>query len=250
MNSVSWALPSGAPKKDSKIGDDILDHDLDEGEVHNPMNRARILTGLHNRRELVNAQIEGGFAFHGFESSQNPSSSSKQVRIALEPVNCAPPQEIKLARFPKTVREPDFVKKQTIDVKADKHRGDEKLNHIPNLREDWGNDEKWTAYRRADHVFVAPSDISAVELHGWYVVFSTFGPGYSTSKHILAEGKGKHVHDDFFIAKVSSRPDGQGWTAYVDMPKEFWTVEEKGEKVYECKLAQTGTSMTASLFVW
>ncbi len=243
-------LPIDSPEKDSKIGDDILDHDLDEGEVYNPVNRTTNLTGLHTQtyRELVKAQMEGGSAFSGSGYSQNASSSSEQARIAPEPLNCAPPQEVLLARFPKSNPVPDSVVKQTIDVKADKHYHDAKLGHIPDFRQDWGNGEKWTLHRRADRVHVDPSDIEEVKLHGCYVVFATFGQGYSKSEHKYFEGKGKHVHDDFFIAKIQTRPDGQGWTAYVDMPNEFWTAKAKdGKKVYECRLVERNKSMLASM---
>ena len=195
--------------------------------------------------------MEDGFAYNASGYPQSASSSSKQASTAPEPLSCAPPQEIQLARFSKNELLPDPVTKQTIDVKADKHIRDAKLNHIPDFREDWGNGDKWTVHRRADRVYVAPSDISEVKLHGWYVVFTTFGPGYSKSEHIHVEGKGKHVHDDFFIAKLGQRSDSQGWTNYVDMPNEFWTVKaDDGRKVYECKLAQYNKSMTESLIEW
>lgn len=244
-------LPIDSPEKDSKIGDDILDHDLDEGEVHNPVNRANILTGLHTHRELVEAQMQGGLAFSSSRYSQDASSNSEQARTAPEPLNCAPPQEVLLARFPKKDLVPNSVVKQTIDVKADKHYHDAKLSHIPDFRKDWGDGEKWTLHRRADRVYVDPSDIEEVKLHGCYVVFATFGQGYSKSEHKYFEGKGKHVHDDFFIAKIQKRPDDQGWTAYVDMPNEFWTAKTKGgKKVYECRLVERNKSMLDSLFEW
>lgn len=159
-------LPIVGPKKEPKIGENILDHDLDEGEAHNPVDRVRILTGQHTHRELAEAQMDGGFAFSGNVCSHNAPSSSKKALTGPEPLSCAPPQTIRVVKFPKERIEPVFVWKQTIDVKAEQHQGDAKLGHIPDFCEDWGDDERWELYRRACYVFVASKDIPEVKLHG------------------------------------------------------------------------------------
>ena len=245
------------PRRESKIGEDILDHDLDEGEVYNPMNRAKILTGQQTHRDLAEAQMEGGFAhggygFSGYGSgygySPNASGSSNQVQSAPEPLDCAPPQTIRVVRFPKDDIEPSFVWRQTVDVKADRHHGDAKLNHIPNFREDWGPNANWKVYRMAYRVFVAPEDIQEEKLHGRYFIFVTRDPGYEKSTHKLTGGYRRHIHEDLFIAKVGTYPDRNGWTNYVNVPDEFLSATTKdGRKLYGCRLAETKRSMIESI---
>lgn len=244
-------MPIVAPNKESKIGENILEHDLDEGEVHNPMNRVKILTGQHTHRDLAEAQIEGVFAFSRSGYSHNASSSSKQACTGPKPLDCAPPQTIRVVKFPKEKIKPILVWKQTVDVTADKHQGDAKLGHIPDFREDWGDGERWELYRRACYVYVAPKDIPEVKLHGWYVIFATYDPGYDKNTHKLIAGYGRHIHEDIFIAKIGTYPDADGWTVYVDMPDEFLsTTTESGRKVYEINLSETNNYMMTPLLGW
>ncbi|CAD6589195.1 MAG: hypothetical protein ASARMPRED_003960 [Alectoria sarmentosa] len=247
----SKALPVVGPRNEPKFGQNVLDHDLDGGEVRNPLNRVKIHTGQHTHRDLAEAQMEGSFAFKDNRYTHNVSDSSKEAWAAPEPVNCAPPQAIRVARFPKKESEPCLVLKQTTDVKAEKHHGDAKLGHIPDFREDWGDGERWYLYRRAYYVHVGPEDIPDVKLHGWYVVFATWDPGYEKSTHKFIEGYGRHVHEDFFVAKINTYPDSHRWTAYVDMPEEFLSTTTKdGWKLYQSLLVETNTSMIGPLYGW
>lgn len=238
-------------KKESRIGENILDHDLDEGEVQNPMNRVKIFTGQDTHRDLAEAQMEGGFAFSGSGTSYNAPASSNQPWSAPNPLDCAPPQTIRVVRFPKEDVKPTFAERQTVDVKADKHHGDAKLNHVPDFREDWGSGESWHSYRKAYRVFVDPNDVPEVKLHGTYVVFATYHPSYENSTHRLFKGQGRHVREDFFIAKIGKYRDGNGWTVYVDMPVEFLSARTKdGFSLWERGLASIRSSMVGLLRTW
>lgn len=242
-------LPIGGLQRDPRIGENILDHDLDEGDVHNPMSRVETLTGYQIHQNLAEAQMEGGFAFSGNGYSRSTAGSSKQTRTAPKPLNCAPPQTVRVVRFPKEDIEPTFVLRRTIDVKADRHHGDAKLGHIPDFREDWGHEESWKEYRKAYYVFVAPQDVPEEKLHGLYVVFVTYDPCYKKSTHRLIEGYGRHIYEDIFIAKIERYPDGNRWTNYVNMPDEFLSATTKGgRKLYACRLAETNNSMIGAIF--
>ena len=231
-------------KKEPRIGENILDHDLDEGEVRNPMNQVKIFTGQDTHRDLAEAQMEGGFTFSGSGHSYNALGSSDQACSTSEPLNCAPPKNVRVVRFPKESDVPIFEKRQTVDVKADKHHGDAKLNHIPDFREDWGNGDSWQLHRKAYRVHVGSADISDVELHGTYVVFATYDPSYGPSTHKMFIGQGRHVHKDFFIAKIGKYRDGNGWTVYVDMPDEFLSPRPKD------RLESIRSSMVGLLRTW
>ena len=263
MHSVPKPLPVVGPRKDPKalriddrtkeplIGENILNHDLDEGEAHNPMNRVRILTGHDTYGNPAESQMEGGFAFSGSRYSYNPSSSSNQASHAPEPLNYAPPKTIRIVRFPKDDAEPIFTERQTIDVKADEHIDDAKLNHIADFREDWGNDKSWRIHRKAYPVFVGPEDIPEVKFHGTYVVFATYDPSYEKSTHRIFRGEGRHVRKDFFIAKTGKYRDRNKWTNYLDMPDDFLSARtDDGFCLWECCLADVRNSMIGLLRTW
>lgn len=142
------------------------------------------------------------------------------------------------------------VERYTVDVKAEKdcHK-DAGINHIPDFRGDWGSGDKWTLYRRAYRTFVTAQDIKEEELHGYYVIFVTHDPGYEKNKHKIFEGKGRHIHDDFFIAKIGRRVDAKRWTRYIDMPDQFFSATtEDGKKVYEVCLLETAKDMLGALY--
>ena len=215
------------------------------------MNRVKLLSGQDTHRELAEAQMEGGFAFSGSRGSRSASASSNQLWNAPESLNCAPPQTIRIVRFPKEDVKPTFAERQTVDVKADKHHDDAKLNHIPDFREDWGDGESWHSYRKAYRVYVGPNDISEVKLHGTYVVFATYHPSYNPSTHSMFRGQGRHVHEDFFIAKIGKYRDGNGWTVYVDIPVEFLSARTNdGFSLWECGLPSIRSSMVGLLRTW
>lgn len=256
-------MPTVGPRKEPKalriddrtkepmIGENILNHDLDEGEVHNPMNRVRILTGHDTHRDLAESPVKGGFTFSGSRYSYNASGSSSQALNAPEPLNCAPPRTIRIVRFPKDATEPIFAERQTIDVKTDEHIGDAKLNHIPDFRQDWGNGESWHLHRKAYRVHVGPEDISEIRFHGTYVVFATYDPSYERSTHRIFRGEGRHVRKDFFIAKIGKYRDANRWTVYVDMPDEFLSARtENGVCLWECGLIDVHNSMIGLLRTW
>ena len=167
--------------------------------------------------------------------------------IAPEALDFAPPQDIRVVRFPKDQLEPQFVSKQTVDVTADEHHEDANLGHIPDFRQDWGYGDEWCQHRRAYRVYVAPQDIPEPKLHGWYVVFATRDPSYQKSTHRVIAGEGRHIHEDFFIAKIGTYHKN-GWTVYVDMPDEFKSAKTKeGRVVYQIILAEGKTSMLGPL---
>ena len=140
------------------------------------------------------------------------------------------------------------VERYTVDVKVDIFHEDAKLTHIPDFREDWGPGEKWTLHRRAYRTFVTHEDIDERELHGHYVIFATHCPGYEKNKHKIFKGEGRHVHDDFFIAKIERRADAKGWTRYIDMPDQFFSATTKdGKKVYEICLLEKANDMLGML---
>lgn len=237
--------------KEPTIGENIPNHDLDEGEVHNPMKRVKISTEHDAYRDLAEAQVEGGFASSGGRYSYNASGSSNQALNAPEPLNCAPPQTIRVVRFPTDDTIPVFVERQTIDVKADEFIGDAKLNHIPDFREDWGNGDSWNLHRKAYRVHVGAEDISDDKLHGTYVVFATYDPSYEKSTHRIFQGEGRHVRKDFFIAKIGKYRDENKWIVYLDMPDEFLSARtDNGSCLWECGLADARNSMIGLLRTW
>ena len=232
-------MPTDHPEIEPKIGGNMPDDDMN-GEAHNP-------TGQHTHRNLTKAPMEGGFAFSDNGHSRTTSNDSNKTFTILEPPNHAPPQSIRVAQFSKNELSPRLVWKQTIDVKADNHWGDMKLNHVPDFRVDWG--EKGFSNRKAFYVHVGPLDFPEVRtLHGWYVVFTNWDRGYATNKHRMMQGIGRHVHEDFFIAKIGLYPDCNKWTAYIDMPDEFLSARtEAGWNVYEAPLAEMKNSMIGAI---
>ena len=233
------------PRKDSKIGDNMLDPDLSEGQVHKPMNRAQILTGQYAHGDLAEAQMEGAFAFSGGSSGHSASSSSKNDQPAPKSLSRLPFRGIRVVRFHRNVIEPDLVWRDPIDVKAEKHQGDAKLDHIPDFRKDWGDAGKWELYRRAYRVYVGPGDIRERILHGWYVVFYTYDTSYAKNTHKAIEGNGRHIHEDFFITKIGLNRDAN---ACIDVPEEFLSATtEDGWKVYQIYLEETHFSMIRPL---
>ena len=140
-----------------------------------------------------------------------------------------------------------MAKRQVINVEADKHHGDNKLNHIPDLREDWGNGECWQLYHRAYRVLAEPKDIPEVKLHGTYVVFATYDPRYEKSTHKVPKEQGKHVRKDYFIAKIGRYRDG----VYDDVPVDFLSTRTKdGHRLWECGLAYISNLMVGLLQTW
>lgn len=204
-------------------------------------------------RDLAAAQMEGGFSSSGSGYSYNASPGSSQPSNAPEPLNRAPPQTVRVLRFPKEgVIERTFEKRQIVDVKADEHHGDAKLNHIPDFREDWGDGDSWQLHRKAFHVHVDSSDIADVKFHGTYVVFATYHPSYDASTHKMFKGKGRHVREDFFIAKLRKYRDANGWTVYDDMIDEYSSKKiEDGLRLWEYRLKILGgSSMVGLLGNW
>ena len=199
------------------------------------------LTGQQPSRNLAEAQIAGESSSSGGKDPQDASGS-------LKIPDCLAPQTIQVARFPKDQMDPVIVGKQTVDVTADQHRGDGNLKNIPDFRAEWGNDERWMNGRKADRLFVDPSDIPGFpQLHGWYVVFSLHEPRYDSNTHKMFQGFGRHIHEDVFIAKLGKDPKS-GWTCYVDMPQEFLSAGSRfGAKLWTTPLKEHGTSMMASL---
>ena len=223
-------LPVDAPRNEPNTGEDIDDHEMGEDQ------------------NLAEDQIADGVTFNSSGNSHNAFDGSMSVGAAPKALNCAPPQVIRVARFPRREISPCLVWKQTVDVKMNKHWGDVKLSRIPDLRGDWGEGEKWHLYRRAYYVHVAPQDIPEVKLHGRYVVFATYDPSYAKNTHAILKGFGRHIHDDFFIAKIKTYPDSNGWTAYTDMPDEFLSAtSNSGWKIFQINLAETNNSMIGPL---
>ena len=192
--------------------------------------------------------MKGDFAFGGSGYLHNASAKSEKAWIDRGQLDCAPLQKIRVARFPKNKFEPEPVQKETIDIKAYKHRDDLNLGHIPDFREDWGHGKEWEQYRRAYCVYVAPQDTPKVNLHGWYVVFYTWDPGYEKNTHNLFGGCGRHVHEDFFLAKMESKADSKGWAVYVDMPDEFFSATAREEsRIFRIRLTESKTFMLGPL---
>ena len=200
-------------------------------------------------RNLAEAQMAGECSSGGGGDPQYASGSSKEASAPPKVLNCAPPQTIQVARFPKDQVDPVIVEKQTVDVTADKNRNDSGLKNIPDFRAEWGNDERWKNERKADRYCVAPSDIPEFpQLHGWYVVFSLHEPKYDSNTHKIFRGFGRHIHEDIFIAKLGDIPKQNRWTCYVDMPQEFLSAKSRlGENLYWIPLAEYGNSMIGSL---
>ncbi len=40
-----------------------------------------------------------------------------------------------------------------------------------------------------------------------------------------SETKGRHFHEDLFIAKIDRKVDRNGWTGNLDMPEEFLSMD-------------------------
>ena len=207
------------------------------------------LTELWTDMDLAEAKVPGGYVFSGGGYPYSPPASSKQAWDPLKTLNCAPPQTIQIARFPKDKIEPSIVERQMVDATPDRHWDGSKLNRIPDFGKDWEDKERRKIERKADRYFVAPEDIPEVpQLHGWYVVFSLHESRYDSNTHVLFRGIGRHIHEDFFIAKIGQKPDANGRTSYTDIPKEFLSVRTKiGWRLYATPLAEHGKSMLTSL---
>ncbi len=71
--------------------------------------------------------------------------------------------------------------------------------------------------------FVAPKDIPKVpQVHGEYVILSIYDPRCDSVRRYSSETKGRHLHEDFLIAKIDRRVDRNGWTGSLNMPEEFF----------------------------
>ena len=235
-----------------KSNDILESKDRDEGETSKPVKRVRFLTEQdsvqHTHANLVEAQIEGSFPSSSHNYSHNTSDNSIQAQPALPSPDCVPPHKVRVARFPKNEMYPCPAVRYTVDVKAAASYGDARLAHVPDFRGDWGSDEKWTLHRRAYRTIVAPEDIEERDLHGQYVIFTTHGPSYEKNTHRIFEGQGRHIHDDFFIAKIGRYADAKGWTRYIDMPEQFFSATtEDGKKLYEIRLSEDAKSMLGLL---
>ena len=239
----------GAIKEEFDIGEGIRDLNLNENEARDPMNPVVRLTGQQTPRNLAEAKMAGDNFSSGSGYPQQASGSSKQACGPPAVLNCAPPQIIQVARFPKDQVDPVIVGKQTVDVTADQNRNDGNLNHIPDFRAEWGNDERWKNERKADRYYVTPNDMPDFpQLHGWYVVFSLHEPRYDSNTHKIFQGFGRHVHEDIFIAKLGDKIKQNGWTCYVDMPQEFLSAKSRlGWNLYWIGLEEHGNSMIGSL---
>ena len=169
---------------------------------------------------------------------------------SIPPPECVPPHKVRVARFPKDEKVPCPAERYTVDVTAEQdYQMDAGLNHIPDFREDWGDEEKWTLHRRAYRTFVTSGDIEEPDLQGYYVIFTTFSPDYEKNKHQIFEGRGRHVHDDFFVVKIGRRVGTQRWTRYIDMPDQFFSATTKdGKKVYEVCLFEKANDMVGMLY--
>ena len=184
----------------------------------------------------------------GGKDSQQAPGSSKEAYSPPVVGNCAPSQTIQIARFPKDQIDPVIVEKQTVDATKDRYRNDGKLNHVPDFRAEWGNDERRKNERKVDRIFVAPEDIPEFpQLHGWYVVFSLYESRYDSNTHKMFQGFGRHIHEDIFIAKLGPQ-NPKGWTSYVDVPQEFLSAESRlGLKLYWTPLVELRNSMMGTL---
>lgn len=224
-----------------------------EGGTPSPVKQIRALTVQnsvqHTHANLVEAQREGSLPPSSSRSPHVTFDNSAQARPALPLPDCAPPHKVRVARFPKDEMYPCPAERYTVDVKAENnHRQNVGLSHIPDFRGDWGSDEKWKLYRRAYRTTVTHVEIEERELHGHYVIFATHDPGYEKNKHKVFKGKGRHVHDDFFIAKIERRADANGWTRYIDIPDQFFSATtEEGKKVYETCLLEKANDMLGML---
>ena len=207
------------------------------------------LTGRLTSLNLAEAQMAGDYPSSGGKYPQQASSSSQEARGPPGTFNCAPLPTIQVARFPKDQIDPVIVEKQIVDVTADRNRNDKNLKYILDCRAEWGNDERWKTQRRADHFYVAPSDIPDFpQLHGWYVVFSLHEPRYDSNTHKIFQGSGRHIHEDIFIVKVGENKGKSGLLHYVDMPQEFLSANSPvGLNLYWSPLKAHGNSMMGSL---
>lgn len=264
-------------QRSSKVGKHVRDHKLDEGEAHELMDGVivsaqqrthqdlaeaqmeggntfygggdlpSIPSGQRTPRNLAEAQMEGGYALYSDGSHSNAAGSSEQRWASPGPPSSAPLHALRLARFPKDRRPAEVVERQIIDVTADKLPGEDKPNNMPDFTQDWGRNESWR--KKAYYLFVEPRDIPEHPiLHGWYVMFILFDPRYIYNTHIVMAGRGRHVHEDIFIAKTQREPHRKGSATYIDMPEEFLTGRtHDGWLVYDTYLGDTKTSMLGTL---
>ena len=213
------------------------------------MNPLVPLMGQQTPRNVAQAQVAGRNFSSGGGHSQQAPGSSKEACGPPGVLHCGPSQTIQVARFPMFQIDPVIAIKQTVDVTADQNRNDGNLNHIPDFRAEWGNDEGWKNERKADRYHVTATDIPDFpQLQGWYVVFSLHEPRYDSNTHIIFQGLGRHIHKDIFIAKLGDENRRNGWTYYVDMPHEFLSANSRlGMKLYWNPLVEHGKSMLGSL---
>ena len=200
-------------------------------------------------RDLAGGKVASGYALGDGVNPYSAPASSKQASNPPKQLSSAPPQTIRVARFPKDKMVPDIVERQIVDVKPVRDRRGNTVNRIPDIRKDWEDKETQETERKTDWFFVAPHDVPTVpQLHGWYVVFSLYESRYDFNTHVIFGGAGRHIHEDIFVAKIGLKTDANGRTSYADMPEEFLSVRIKGlSKVYELPLAEHGTSMLQSL---
>lgn len=78
----------------------------------------------------------------------------------------------------------------------------------------------------------------------YYRIFYLHSPGYDKSTHIRFKGKGRHIHDDFFVAKLGEKVVCNGANSHVDMPE-----ESLSRKVYGIHLKQTRISIIEMLLM-
>ena len=127
------------------------------------------------------------------------------------------------------------------DVLPGTHKDETHLKRIPDFREEWGEEGD----RRVKRFEVVPKDFpDCSQLRGYYLIFYLHSPGYDKNTHIIFKGKGRHIHDDFFIAKLGAKLDCNGANSYVDMPEEFLS-----QRVYDIDLKETGTSIIEMLLI-
>lgn len=200
-------------------------------------------------RDLAEAKGPSGDALGDGVNPYSAPASSKQASDPLKQLSSAPPQTIRVARFPKDSIVPEIVERQIVDVTPVRDRRGNSVNRIPDVGKDWADKETRETERKTDWFFVAPHDVTTFpQLHGWYVVFSLYEPSYDSNKHAIFGGQGRHIHEDIFVAKIGLKTNANGRTSYADMPEEFLSVRIKGMyKVYELPLAEHGTSMLQSL---
>ena len=244
-------MPIAGGKKESRIGEGLRSLDSIEGEADKPMNTVKDPSGQDTLQDLVGAQIDGGYASMSGADPQHGSSSSNKASPPPEIPSREPCQTIKVVKFDANYIDPSIVKRQMVDVTPGTHRDEKHLKRIPDFGEDW-DEEGWKTERKVKLFYVGPKDFpKCSQLHGYYWIFYLHSPGYEKNTHIIFRGNGRHIHEDFFIAKRGQKLDCNGAYSYVDMPEEFLSArtEEGKRKVYEIDLEGPGTSIIKMLLM-